>query len=231
MADVEVELTPGRRVNLGVTTPSVTLGVDTPSITLDVHAVVGGGGGGASALDDLTDVDVSTYTPRAGQSLVFDGTTWENNYPPLIFVTYLWPVGVTDFTTLFGGDPATVLPTVGIDGVWWFHDEPNTADNGIWVSTASPGTAEQWTPQPGGLGASIFTYQKFDGAGFVASYLTWMNTEGGDATDPNNWAPVYVSATNVLHTKTTPADWTNGTDESLDLLLDELAARITALEP
>lgn len=43
----------------------------------------GGGGGGASVLDDLTDVDTSTTAPLAGQSLVFDGTIWENGYPPV----------------------------------------------------------------------------------------------------------------------------------------------------
>jgi hypothetical protein len=37
--------------------------------------VAGGGGGGASAMDDLTDVDVSTIAPRRGQTLVYDEAT------------------------------------------------------------------------------------------------------------------------------------------------------------
>jgi hypothetical protein len=36
----------------------------------------GGGGGGASALADLTDVDLATTPPVIGDLLLFDGTSW-----------------------------------------------------------------------------------------------------------------------------------------------------------
>lgn len=94
MTDIDVELTLGRTVNLGVTTPTVSLGVDTPSIelgvdtpsiTLDVNVVVGGGsGGGASALDDLTDVTLTT--PGNRFALVYDSATskWIDNASPVL---------------------------------------------------------------------------------------------------------------------------------------------------
>lgn len=204
-------------------------------VSLSINAVVGGGGGGggASALDDLTDVDVSTNAPREGQSLVYDGTEWNNNYPPLLFVTFLYPDTVTSFTDQFGARPGDAggLAAVGVDATWWFHNENNAADNGIWVSTASPGTATQFTPQPGGIGSSIFTYLRSNGTTFVGSYLTWVNVSGGTAADYTQWSQVFDQADNVLFVKTTPANWNTASDEPLQNALDELAARIKALEP
>lgn len=43
MPDIEVELTPGRTINVGVNTPTLAL-ASTPAVSLDVNAVVGGGG-------------------------------------------------------------------------------------------------------------------------------------------------------------------------------------------
>jgi hypothetical protein len=41
-----------------------------------INATPTGGGGGASTLGDLTDVDLVTTPPVAGDLLLFDGTTW-----------------------------------------------------------------------------------------------------------------------------------------------------------
>lgn len=203
------------------------------SVTINVNAVVGGGGGGggASALDDLTDVDVSTNAPREGQSLVYDGTEWANNYPPLLFVNYLWGHAEVPVTTVFGDTPDVALATSGLDAVWWLQDEPDPADNGLWVTTASPATATQIAPQPGGIGASMFTYLKWNGSGFDASNITWVNTGGGTAADHTQWFAIPEQALNVLYTKTTPGDWNDPSDFDVQFALDELAARIKALEP
>jgi hypothetical protein len=60
----------------------VWLGSDEPTdpvveLWYDPDAPSSGGGGGPIALDDLTDVDVSTVPPVTGQALGFDGTQWE----------------------------------------------------------------------------------------------------------------------------------------------------------
>lgn len=83
MPDIDVELTPGRTVNLGVNTPTVDLSCDTPAVNITVNAAVvggggGGGGGGASSLDDLTDV---TLTPAdTGETLTYQAGAWRNAY-------------------------------------------------------------------------------------------------------------------------------------------------------
>lgn len=84
---------------------NVDLTYDDVAGTITVAATGGGGGGGGAAdLDDLTDVDVTTVAPTAGQVLVFDAVSglwkpgkggpevgaWENNleqtfvYPALV---------------------------------------------------------------------------------------------------------------------------------------------------
>ena len=56
---------------------------NTPTIPTDVSDLtdttnlLSGGGGGATALDDLSDVDISTVAPTVGQFLMWDGTQWE----------------------------------------------------------------------------------------------------------------------------------------------------------
>lgn len=233
MADVEVELTPGQTINLGVNTPSVSLGVDLPSITLDVHAVVGGGGGGgASALADLTDVDL-TPPPYDNQVLSYDvaSSTWLPEYPSLLFITYTFASDWDTFAS-YGIRVADLLPTAGLDGLWWFRGEATyPADRGVWMTTDSGATVEQLSPQPAGVGMTLFNYLDWNGAGFSPANLLWLNTTGGDAADVAAWTPMPTQAANVQHTKAVPADWDGSGSQTADELLDELAARVRILEP
>lgn len=75
----------------------------------------GGGGGGASALDDLTDVTITT--PAAGQTVVYDGAGWVNSALDLAdsdAVTGVLPVanGGTGASTAAGARTNLGLDTV-----------------------------------------------------------------------------------------------------------------------
>ena len=58
-------------------TNTPTIPTDVSDLTDTTNLLSGGGGGGATALDDLSDVDISTVAPTVGQFLMWDGTQWE----------------------------------------------------------------------------------------------------------------------------------------------------------
>ena len=72
-----------------------------------------GGGGGASALNDLTDVTITS--PAAGQSLVYNGTNWVNDngnipvYTSSNISSFVAPTGTAKF--IFNDIAYTDLPT------------------------------------------------------------------------------------------------------------------------
>lgn len=244
MTDIDVELTPGRTVNLGVTTPSVslgvdtpsvTLGVDTPSITLDVHVVAtsGGGGGGASALDDLTDVTITT--PATDQVLKYNGSGWVNG---------TGGGGVADHGALTGladdDHPAYQRNTTTVVNATSFT--LTAADQfGIVVNAGETITLPDAATNEGrtvwALGLADFYVatagtDTFDGANtsvsFEANTIAEFVAVDGSALGAGwLWLPVNRNSDHP-YTPTTAGDWAGTAPDRVGDALDRLAAAFTA---
>lgn len=149
----------------------------------------------------------------------------------VLFVDYLFDSSVDTFVEN-GGRPGDLLPTYMLDAVFWFQGE-NTypADRGIWVST-SAGTATQLSPQPGGQGLAIYTYQLYipisgGGPSFTGSFQLWLNFSGGTASAASNFSPLVLDAEAIFYTPTNPADWVNPDPTAVQGALDDLAELLT----
>lgn len=126
--------------------PATSADVYRSTIAFDPRAIAAvaakraGTGGGASALDDLTDVDLTGASD--GDVLTKDGSDWIAQAPAggsqpgagIVYdLTDRFPGGVVDFQYLLDNGPTTVFEPTG-STFFWFHYGPNcVAFDGLMV--------------------------------------------------------------------------------------------------
>lgn len=126
-------------------------------------------GGGANALNDLTDVTVSA--PEKYQTLVYDGTSWINEFPTTVSL-----VNNAEATTLQIGEVVYLFGNVGN------HASVKRADNDSDV-TSSKTVGMVSTAIPSGGNGPVVTRGYVTGmdlsSGYTAGDILWLGESGG----------------------------------------------------
>lgn len=164
---------------------NITISGGTNEITI-TGAASGTGGGGASALDDLSDVTVSS--PATGQLLRYNGTAWVNE---AVSSSGIY-INVKDFGVIGDGvadDTATIQSlcnTVASSGGILFFPKGNyRITSQITITAVNGSTQPKSTQRIGFKGESVgLTWFLWDGANTPNTYM--IVVQSTDTTDSNN---------------------------------------------